>query len=162
METCKTWIYSEEKRKETSSWYSYMGRQAIAGGNARNIRSVLRTAIQQSFPWLQTQQRMSHSVAGNSDMERNPLVHRGRYIQIFRYDWPRCSLENSWEKYPWWKVSSPYLQYAESRLFGWLEIQSDNQRNSTGRGYQPSTGKHLLEWIWPVDRKYANPPIYKG
>ncbi len=35
---------------------------------------------------FQTQQRMSHSVAGNSDMERNPLVHRGRYIQIFRYD----------------------------------------------------------------------------
>ena len=60
--------------------------RAIARGNARNIRSVLRTAIQQSFPWLQTQQRMSHSVAGNSDMERNPLVHRGRYIQIFRYD----------------------------------------------------------------------------
>ena len=28
---------------------------AIAGGNARNIRSVLRTAIQQSFPWIQTQ-----------------------------------------------------------------------------------------------------------
>ena len=76
----------KKKRKETSSWYSYMGRQTIAGGNARNIRSVLRTAIQQSFPWLQTQQRMSHSVAGNSDMERNPLVHRGRYIQIFRYD----------------------------------------------------------------------------
>ena len=45
----------KEKRKETSSWYSCMGRQAIAGGNARNIRSVLRTAIQQSFPWIQTQ-----------------------------------------------------------------------------------------------------------
>lgn len=49
---CLTECLRESKSNSTSE---YVIANSNAGGNARNIRSVLRTAIQQSFPWIQTQ-----------------------------------------------------------------------------------------------------------